>query len=128
MQLFRGVKLGLMVTIVIFAAITIYTSLTIVERQNLLREISRYNIVWASSQALAEFHRLEYRVAAFALGHGGVDKDEVQTRFDILHNRLNILKGGDVGALTEHFSDLKPVIGELEQTLNELDPIVQAID
>jgi len=128
MELFRGVKLGLIVTIGMFAAITIYTSLTIVERQNQLREVSRYNIVWASSQALAEFHRLEHRVAAFALGHGDIDKDEVQTRFDILHNRLNILKGGDVGALTEHFADLKPVIAELEMALKELDPIVQAID
>ncbi len=128
MQLFRGIKLALIVTIGIFAAVTVHISLTIVERQNVLREVSRYNIVWASSQALAEFHRLEHRVAAFALGHGGVDKDEVQTRFDILHNRLNILKGGDVGALTEHFEDLKPVIGALETTLAELDPIVAAID
>ncbi len=128
MQRFRGIKLALVVTIGIFAAVTVYISLTIVERQHVLREVSRYNIVWASSQALAEFHRLEHRVAAFALGHGGVDKHEVQTRFDILYNRLNILKGGDVGALTERFEDLKPVIGALEKTLAELDPVVAAID
>ncbi len=124
----RALKLALAITIALFAFAGAYTSYTIVERQEQLREVSRYNIVWASAQALAELHRLQYRVAGYAAADKRFDKAEVLRRFDIMFNRLGVLRGGDVAALTDQFPDLKPVVAELEATLNELDPIFQAID
>src|SRR5262249_36526210 len=69
-----------------------------------------------------------YRVAGFALVEPRFAKPEVLKRFDIMFNRLGVLKGGDVAALTVQFPELKTVVDELAATLNELDPVVQAID
>ena len=91
----RIVKLVLAATIAAFAMVGIYLSLTITERQNALREVSRYDLVWAASQALTEFNRLEFEIAAFAMADGSVGQDEVRLRLDIMYNRLNILLRGD---------------------------------
>src|SRR5689334_1991327 len=97
MSILSRIRIALGLTIAAFAVAAPYISLTIVERQNLLREASRYAVVWAASQAATEFVVLEERVAAFAAG-AAVDKDEVQLRADIFANRITILRRGDVAA------------------------------
>jgi signal transduction histidine kinase len=124
MQALRLIKVALGATIVAFAVAAIYLSFLITERQEFLREVSRYNVVWAVSQALNEFHRLELRLAAFALPNPRADKDEVELRFDILHNRLNILQSGEVAALTEADPNLKAIVRDLATTLADVEPML----
>lgn len=128
MTVLSRLRLVLALVIAVFAAAAAYTSLTIVERQNFLREVSRYNVVWASSQALSELLLFEHRLAAFALPDSGITKDDVQLRFDILFNRANILRGGDVADMLASDSEQEAVVGEFEQVLAELEPLVAGID
>ena len=60
----------------------------VVERQDALEQVSRYNVAWLVSQAATEYARLEQRVSAFGMPGGGVTADEVQLRFDIIINRM----------------------------------------
>jgi signal transduction histidine kinase len=124
----RIVKIVLTLSIVIFASAATYTSIVIVKRQNALRETSRYNVVWAASQALAEFHRFEYRVAASAMPASLVQKEELRLRFDILYNRLNILKGGDVAAFTDGLPEQGRTVEQLGALLGQLDPLMDQLD
>ena len=92
------VKTILTVGILVFTVAGVSVSFAVFEQQKALREVSRYNMVWAVSQAVAEFYRFEQRVAAFATSRA--DKDEVDLRFEILRNRLGILRHGEVSDFT----------------------------
>src|SRR5260221_5019564 len=106
--------------IVAFAAAAIYISVTIVERQKALREVSRYNVAWAASQAVAELYRLELRVAAFRLPDSGVDKDEVLLRFGILENRAKLLEDGSGQTFTDRNTQAKATVEDMASALGEL--------
>ena len=45
----------------------VYTSHLIVERQDALRRVSRYNTAWLASQAVSELARLNERIAGHAM-------------------------------------------------------------
>jgi signal transduction histidine kinase len=124
---FRAIKVGLIATIVAFAAAASYVSFLISERQAFLLEVSRYNMVWAASQALTEFHRFEYRVAAFAVPGAGAETDEIVMRFEILQNRLGILSGGDVAAFTDRRPDQKAVVESFGTALAAVEPLIARI-
>jgi signal transduction histidine kinase len=128
MPAFRIIKVGLIATIVAFAAAATYVSFLIFERQAFLLEVSRYNMVWAASQALTEFHRFEYRVAASALPGADVDKDEIALRFEILQNRLGILNGGEISAFTARHREQKAVVDDFASALTAVEPLVGRVD
>ncbi len=90
--------------------------------------MSRYNVVWAASQALTEFHRLEYQVAAFTMPNSPVSKDEVLLRFDIMYNRLNILRGGDLEGVSDKDPEQKATVDQLEALLAEIQPLIETLD
>ena len=123
----QRLKLALGLTIGAFAVAAAYTSYTIVERQRALSEVSRYNVAWAAGQALTEFRRFEYRVAALDRPNGAT-KDEVQLRFEIMLNRHNILRGGELAAFTESDPEQRAVVDEFGATLGEIEPLVQIVD
>ena len=50
----------------------------IVERQDALQRVSRYNTAWLVGQAVSELARLKERVASHAVGDSAVDREEVQ--------------------------------------------------
>jgi two-component system, cell cycle sensor histidine kinase PleC len=124
----RYIKFVLWAVIAIFTLAAIDISATIVQRQDALREVSRYNVVWAASQAVNEVVRLEQRIAAFGFGRAGVDKDEVALRLDIVKNRLNLLKDGSLAAFAEHNPDQKLVVGELDAALAAVQPLVDTLE
>jgi two-component system, cell cycle sensor histidine kinase PleC len=120
------IKTFLAVSIMIFTLAGISVSFAVFEQQKVLREVSRYNIVWAVSQAVAEFYRFEQRVAAFATGKA--DKDEVDLRFQILRNRLGILRHGEVNDFTEARSEERETVDDFAHLLSQLAPMVQVIE
>ena len=124
----RLVKLALAATIAAFAVAATYLSFLITERQEFLREVSRYNVVWAVTQALGEFHRLELSVTRFALPNSTTTREDVELRYDILHNRLNIFSGTEVSALTARDPELQQIVRDLADVLAGLEPVVAALD
>jgi signal transduction histidine kinase len=124
----RTIKFVLWAVIAIFAVAAINISVTIVQRQNALQEVSRYNIAWAASQAVNEIVRLEQRITAFGSGKAGVDKDEVGLRFDIVQNRVNLLQDGSMAAFAAHNPDQERLVQELSATVADLQPLIDKID
>lgn len=120
------IKVCLAASIVVFTLGGISVSFAVFEQQKVLREVSRYNMVWAVSQAVAEFYRFEQRVAAVATGRA--DKDEVDLRFQILRNRLGILRHGEVSDFTRSRPEERETVGDFGRLLQQLTPMVQEID
>ena len=124
MRALRTLKLALAATIGVFAVAAVYIAFTIAERQEALRQVSRYNLVWAASQALSEIQSFERLIDAAARPGAQVDRDELLLRLDILFNRLDILKGGDFA----HFLTAKPQQGEavdaFARALDRLDDLL----
>src|SRR5689334_2088861 len=109
----RLVKMALGATMALFAAAALYISGLIAERQQALTQVQRYNVAWSVSQAVSELGRLEHRVAAYGLPNGGVSKDEVELRLDILVNRLQLLNDGEVQAFANADPDRRAIVTEL---------------
>ncbi|HEY8872418.1 MAG TPA: hypothetical protein VIM52_05265, partial [Stellaceae bacterium] len=128
MNVFRTLKIALSISIIVFMVLGVSASFAILDRQKALEDAARYNMVWAVSQAIGEFYRFEGSVGAYGVPESGTDKDEVQLRFDILYNRLDIFRRGDV----KQFTDAKPGLGQTVEAfgrlLTEIDPLVQTID
>ncbi len=122
------IKSTLAISIVIFTVAGISVSFAVFDRQKALREVARYNMVWAVSQSTAEFYRFEQRVAAYAVPDSAVDKDEAQLRFDILRNRLEVLRHGDVREFTEAKPEQRETVEAFGRLLSELEPLMQSID
>ena len=120
------IKALLAVSIMVFTLAGIGVSFAVFEQQKALREVSRYNMVWAVSQAVAEFYRFEQRVAALATA--GADKDEIDLRFEILHNRLGILRHGEISDFISSRSEERETVDDFERLLSQLAPMMQAID
>src|SRR5262245_49834526 len=96
MSALRTLKILLAAVIGLFVIAASYISYLVVERQEALREVSRYNVVWLVSQASTELARLEQRLSAYGDPGSKVTEDEIQLRFDIMVNRLKLLGRGDV--------------------------------
>jgi signal transduction histidine kinase len=128
MSILSRIRIALALTIAVFAIAATYISFTIVERQNLLRDASRYNVVWAASQAVSEFALLEERVAAFAAGAADVDQDQVQLRVDVMSNRLSILRRGDVAAAIARDLERVETVQAFAVALAEIGPLAARMD
>lgn len=122
-------KLLLAMIMVFFVLATIYIFTIIVERQQSLREISRYNTTWLISQAVGEFLRLEQKIAAYGFGGAEGDSDEVELRFEILLNRIKLLSEGEVREFIQGDVERHRLIHELYNTVLGLHPIrAQLVD
>ncbi len=111
----RLAVLGLLGAIVFLVAAAAYTSVLIVRRQQALREVSRYNVTWLVSQAGLEVARLQTVVAEAGAPGSPVDQDEVQLRLDIVANRVQLLKNGEVA----EFVATSPELGATVAALSE---------
>jgi len=121
LKIFLGVMLALL------GACAIATSVLIVDRQQSLARVSRYNLTWLMSQGVNETTRLLDAIAASSIAGSGVGQDEVEQRLEILRNRLNVLRfgeGGDFIATDIEFTD---TVGMLAGFLGEAPPLVQRI-
>jgi diguanylate cyclase (GGDEF)-like protein len=111
-----------------FFAAAVYVTSLVNERQTMLKNVSRYNICWVASQAVAEFTRLEATLAEFAIPGSQVDADEVQLRLDILKNRLALLSDGEFKAFASQDPENAAVSGELAEALGAVQPLVRRLD
>ena len=105
-----------------------YTSVLIVARQNALADVSRYNLTWLVSQTALEVSRFKSALGAYAAHVDGVDQDEVQLRYDIIVNRLSLLRTGEVGEFIRGSPELEAVLEQFKHTVAAGQPLVDSID
>lgn len=112
----RLTKLALLGIVLVLTAAATYTSFLIVQRQQALREVSRYNLTWLVSQAALELARLQGVTAAALVPGSGVDDDDVQLWLDIVANRVKLFDSGDVANFVATSPDLGSIVASFRET------------
>ena len=125
MSTISKIKLVLAAVIILFVTAAVYISALVLKRQEVLEQVTRYNVAFLLGQAATEHARLEQRLSAF--GSGGVTDDEVQLRYDILVSRSKLLAQGDVLDFLETNPDQRATVQALEQAIKAAEPLVDAI-
>lgn len=118
----------LVVTIAAFAAAAIYMSFVISERQDSLGKVSRYNVAYSASQGMNEYLRLRNRIAEYGDPSGGVTRDEIQLRFDILIGRMRLFQGGDFQQFVNQSDRVGDVVTRMNIILNDIGPRLADLD
>ncbi|QRM33532.1 bifunctional diguanylate cyclase/phosphodiesterase [Microvirga sp. VF16] len=120
---------------VIFGAVTVcfllasaYIAVLVTERQKVLGDITHYNPAWQASQAVAEFMRLERRLDAFNVPGRGVDKGEVELRFEILLSRVKLLIEGRFQSIIQDDADQLATLRRLADVLVILQPLIAELE
>ncbi|MET0531030.1 MAG: EAL domain-containing protein [Microvirga sp.] len=124
----RVLKLVLAVVIVGFILSAAYITILIVERQNALKQVSRYNTPWHASQAVHEFTRLEQRLSAYMAPDGEMTKDEVSLRFDIFQSRVNLLSAGEFREFLHRYPEWDIFVRHMVDVLNETQPLIENLE
>lgn len=124
----RILKAVLAIVIGCFLLSAAYISSLVVERQEALKQVSRYNTSWLASQAVSEFTRLEQRLSAFSAPDGGVDKDEVELRYDILVSRAKLLNDGEFEDFVKRDPERQATVAQLREALAATQPLIQQLD
>jgi diguanylate cyclase (GGDEF)-like protein len=134
----RTVKLVLALVIGCFALAAAYISVLAVQRQEALKQVSRYNVAWGVSQALGEFLRLEQRISAFGrpanlvdkefVAKDLVDKEEVELRIDILISRSQLLDEGEFHDFLHRDPAHVKVVAELKQAVADVQKLLPELD
>jgi diguanylate cyclase (GGDEF)-like protein len=120
----RLVQIFLAAMIAVLVGAGLYTSAMIQERQNSLQTFFRYNVVYASSQGVIEFERLQNALLEHRQTRSADSLEQVKLRFEIIYNRLQILDQGEF----LRFADMSPertsavaafrfAIGKLDETI-----------
>jgi len=112
----RLVKLGLLAMVLVLGLAAGYTSFLIVERQQALREVSRYNLTWLVSQAALELARLQGLTAAALVPGSGVDEEDVQLWLDIVANRAQVFEGGEIAEFVSTSPELGAIVAHFRET------------
>ena len=125
---FSNVKRLLLALLLGFLAVAVIAnSVLIVNRQEALGRVSRYNLTWLLSQAAHEVLRLEETISAAALPGNHIDADAVALRLDVLANRLVLLRTGEAADFISERPDLKRNVEELEATLATIDKLIPGL-
>ncbi|CAN5649585.1 hypothetical protein BH10PSE6_BH10PSE6_35460 [soil metagenome] len=125
---FSDVKRLLLALALGFLAVAVIAnSVLIVNRQEALGRVSRYNLTWLLSQAAHEVLRLEETISASALPGNNVDADAVALRLDVLVNRLVLLRTGEAAEFIAERPDLKRSVEDLEATLAAIDKMIAGL-
>lgn len=111
-----------------FVVASAYISDVIVERQQSLRHSLRYDHSWTAAQAVSELSRLINQIAGFIIPGSGVEKDEVQLRFEIMLSRLETLRTGGIKEALQASPDQMAAVRELTEALTAAEPLIERIE
>ena len=124
----QRIKLVLACIMALLVVAAAYVSALVRERQGALAEVSRYNVVWPTSQATTEFARLEQRLSAFASSDPTVDLDELQLRFDILVNSTRSCRAAMSRTFIGPRGSAAPVItGNFRELIERARPLIAGV-
>ena len=113
----RLASLGLLVLVLALTLAAAYTSSLIFQRQQMLRQLSRYNLTWLASQAALEVTELESVTAAALVPGSGVDEDDAQLWLDIVANRVQVFEGDEIAEFVATSPELAAIVANFRNTV-----------
>jgi len=124
----RFLRIALTIAILGFLASAIYISALVFQRQTALESVGLGNVTWMVAQAPSEFTRLEQRVSAMGMPDGQSSVPEVQLRFDIMVNRLKVLRSKSVEVFVLSDQRIVGILDDVERGLNAVAPLLPQVD
>jgi diguanylate cyclase (GGDEF)-like protein len=121
-------QLALIAVILTFVGAASYISVLIFDRQAVLAKVSRYNMQWSASQAIIELTRLQQVVASTAIPGARVDAGEARLRYDILVNRMSLLRGGEFFLFLQQDHALLQAADEARKAIHDIEPLINLVD
>jgi signal transduction histidine kinase len=90
--------------------------------------ISQDNILWSATQMEHELLRFRGSVAELGMKRTEAARDRASARFDILWSRVTMMGKGRVGELMRQYDEGHDSLGAMQETLDQIDPILAALD
>lgn len=109
---------------VLLVGAVIATSILIKDRQEALSGVARYNMSWLFSQGANETIRLMEAISATAVPGSKVDRDEIDLRFEIVINRLQMLDVGNAATFLQSDPEIEVTFAALRQTIAKAAPLL----
>ena len=120
----RPWKLVFGIVVIAFVLSSLAACYTIYAQQKQLANVSRYNLAWSASQAVNEVSRLHH---ALALSMIRLDADDVQLRYGITMNRVELLKAGEFGQFVRTQPRVSSAVEALNAALTQVGPLVDSL-
>jgi diguanylate cyclase (GGDEF)-like protein len=105
-----------------------YITVLIIDRQQSLYAVSRYNASWLLSQAASEVARLAATVGASTVPDTGIGRDDVQLWLDIVGNRVQLLNSGEVREFIQSSPDLEAIASDFRNSYLVVETLVDTLD
>ena len=105
-----------------------YITALIVDRQQSLYAVSRYNASWLLSQAAVEVARLAATVGASTIPDSGIGRDDVQLWLDVVGNRVQLLASGEVREFIQSSTDLRAIASDFRDSYATAETLVNTLD
>ena len=113
----RLASLGLLALVLALSLAAAYTSSLIFKRQQMLHQLSRYNLTWLASQAALEVTELESVTAAALVPGSGVDEGDAQLWLDIVANRVQVFEGDEIAEFVATSPELAAIVARLRTSV-----------
>jgi diguanylate cyclase (GGDEF)-like protein len=120
-------RFGFLIAIAFLAAAAAYTSVLIIERQQSLRAISRYNVTWLVSQAALEVARLQTAIGSYRIRPDEENHETVQLWLDIVTNRSLLLGSGEVLPFIQGDPDREATVAQLVRAIAVAQPMMERL-
>ncbi len=120
-------RFGFLIAIAFLAAAAAYTSVLIIERQQSLRAISRYNVTWLVSQAALEVARLQTAIGSYRILPDEENQDAVQLWLDIVTNRSVLLGSGEVLPFIQGDPEREATVAQLVRAIAVAQPMMERL-
>ena len=105
-----------------------YITVLIVDRQQSLYAVSRYNASWLLSQSALEVARLAATVGASTIPDSGIGRDDVQLWLDVVGNRVQLLDSGEVREFIQSSPDLQAIASDFRNSYATAETLVDTLD
>jgi len=117
----------LAVILVLLISIAVTASVLLVDRQAALQRASRYNLSWLFSQASNEVLRFLEVISASAIPGSTVDRDEVDLRFDIVQNRVQLMSAGEAEDFIGGDPESVATVAQLRKAVTAVGPLLDKL-
>ncbi|WP_135468236.1 putative bifunctional diguanylate cyclase/phosphodiesterase [Crenalkalicoccus roseus] len=115
----RTVERALIAIALILAIASLGTTALLFGHRDGLRAATRYNDIWAVSQAAQEVARLQIALGGYAIGRGAAERDAVELWLDIVENRSRVLNRGELALYVSGLPELAAAVERLQAAIAE---------
>ena len=121
----QGWIIGIAALLALAAA---YATNSLLDRQDALRKVSRYNVSFTAAQASVELARLQAAAGAYAVIGGQAERDALELWLDLLVSRSAVLRRGEAGSFVRESAEGAAIMDRLDAMVEKARELFERID